>query len=92
MVLKVSLALRIDSLGELTGSDNYIRGNSVVLFFSVADLRDTAIADVPSGCETTDVSLLLQSASTTKTVHLEVNDLLVEIVWIGLIRLHRCNN
>ena len=92
MVLEVSHAVRRDSLDDFAGSDDLILFNSISLSFSVVDLGNTTTADVPSINETTDVSLLLKSASPAQTAHLEVIDLLVEIVRIlGLFRLHRCN-
>ena len=47
MVLKVSPAVRRDSLGDLASSDDLILFNSFSRSFSVADLRNTAFADVP---------------------------------------------
>ena len=92
MVLEVSHAVRCDSLGDLASSDDLILFNSFSRSLSVADLRNTTFADVPSITEAAEVSLLLKSASSAKTAHLEVNDLLVEIGWVfGLIELHRYN-
>ena len=81
-MLEVSHAVRCDSLGDFAGSDDLILFNSVSLSSSVVDLRNTTTADVTSVTEAADVSLLFKSASTAKTANLEVNDLLVEIVWI----------
>ena len=92
MVLEEGPAVRCDSPGDLSSSDDLILFNTLPRVKRVVDLSDATIADVPLVGEAAEVILLLKRESSAKTAHHEVSDLPVEVLWLlGLNRLHRYN-